>query len=744
MGQGAELPAVYHGNDKKRAGCFIFIAPHIPNFYCGIPWRKQEIIRFEKTTSSPLMQSVKREMSLRILAVLLLLQFYSSQQHTAEHGTNVLLGEEDTGELTKLSPAEQKTKMMEIVKKIDRDGDQLLSAEEMALWIQRVYRKYAMEDAAERFPEFDLDQDGLVSWEEYNTVTHGHLIPLDNSAPLDDPEHESVRLLHRREKQRYDYADVDGNLGLNVTEFLAFTHPSEVDHMADFAIEDVLHEYDLDKDEFISLSEFIGDARGDGDSLSQWQVEETVRFKDLYDQDKDGKLNREEQLRWIAPNSFGAAREEALHLIKEVDSNQDGLLSVSEILRNQDTFMNSENADFISNAGYEALTQRLSDGRRTCKDLEDLLKMRASAEEKYGKELVTIAHKAGGLSEICTLRASFDEMKKQIENVGKQHVQLSTMLREEVKRMEQFRERQKEQRRKFESVTEKVQKTKVSLFKKTIDSKRAYEQRCRDADEAEQAAEKMTNAPASTPKMIEKMKIKSKQCREDAEKAEKQYLVNVEQLDQIRQEWESTYISTCELFQQQEEDRINILRNAMWVHSNHLSSQCVKDDECYESIRTILEKCDPTEDNNTFVETRSTGSLPPAPVAFQNYYDNDNVTERSGGSRFGGVMKKFSDLLQSTTSLKMNLNEPGIQTFAETSDAVYASIQGLEEQDGAEFRVMYDYMAQGEGELSVCEGETVTVTLQGEDGWWKVQSNGKTGFVPGSYLTLESNNFQEQ
>ena len=46
------------------------------------------------------------------------------------------------------------------------------------------------------------------------------------------------------------------------------------------------------------------------DSPSQWEIEETVRFKDLYDQDKDGKLNREEQLRWVAPNSYGAAREE--------------------------------------------------------------------------------------------------------------------------------------------------------------------------------------------------------------------------------------------------------------------------------------------------------------------------------------------------------------------------------------------------------------------------------------------------
>lgn len=35
----------------------------------------------------------------------------------------------------------------------------------------------------------------------------------------------------------------------------------------DFTIEDVLTEYDADKDGFISLSEFIGDVRGDGEAI---------------------------------------------------------------------------------------------------------------------------------------------------------------------------------------------------------------------------------------------------------------------------------------------------------------------------------------------------------------------------------------------------------------------------------------------------------------------------------------------
>ncbi|XP_064336750.1 proline-serine-threonine phosphatase-interacting protein 1 isoform X3 [Camelus dromedarius] len=277
--------------------------------------------------------------------------------------------------------------------------------------------------------------------------------------------------------------------------------------------------------------------------------------------------------------------------------------------------------DFTAHTGYEVLLQRLLDGRKMCKDVEELLRQRAQAEERYGKELVQIARKAGGQTEINSLRASFDSLKQQMENVGSSHIQLALALREELRSLEEFRERQKEQRKKYEAAMDRVQKSKLSLYKKAMESKKTYEQKCRDADDAEQAFERIS--ANGQQKQVEKSQNKAKQCKDSATEAERVYRQNIEQLEKVRGEWEQEHRATCEAFQLQEFDRLTILRNALWVHCNQLSMQCVKDDELYEEVRVTLEGCSVDGDIDGFIQAKGTGTEPPAPVPYQNYYDRE-------------------------------------------------------------------------------------------------------------------------
>ncbi|XP_038136781.1 proline-serine-threonine phosphatase-interacting protein 1-like [Cyprinodon tularosa] len=400
-------------------------------------------------------------------------------------------------------------------------------------------------------------------------------------------------------------------------------------------------------------------------------------------------------------------------------------------------------SDFTCHAGYDAMIQRLREGRQMCKDMEELLKMRALAEEKYGKELVTIARKAGGQTEISTLRASFEQLKSKIENIGNFHIQLSEISKEEVKKIETFRERQKEQRKKFESIMEKVQKKKVTIFKKTMESKKTYEVKCKEADEAE--SNERANAQA---KNTEKVRQRVKQCKQAANEAERVYLTNIDQLETVRRDWEETHKSTCEVFQQLEGDRINILRCALWDHCNHFSLQCVKDDELYEEVRKILEVCDITTDNNCFIELKRTGSKPPDPIVFESYCPS-GIKRNSNGQAFFSqedVSRRSSDpLIRRSVSINaesLSFSQPTLasveetSSLGETSDNGYAPLPLLSTMPAEEqfYVVLYEYKAQEQDELSVNRGDIVQVLVKGADGWWTVERHGYSGLVPGNYL----------
>jgi hypothetical protein len=50
---------------------------------------------------------------------------------------------------------------------------------------------------------------------------------------------------------------------------------------------------------------------------------------------------------------------------------------------------------------------------------------------------------------------------------------------------------------------------------------------------------------------------------------------------------------------------------------------------------------------------------------------------------------------------------------------------------------LYDFTADGDDELSIVEGEKLTILEQGHDEWWKCRnSKGVEGVVPGSYIEV--------
>ncbi|XP_030743154.2 proline-serine-threonine phosphatase-interacting protein 2 [Echinops telfairi] len=276
-------------------------------------------------------------------------------------------------------------------------------------------------------------------------------------------------------------------------------------------------------------------------------------------------------------------------------------------------------SDILSTIGYDNIIQHLNNGRKNCKEFEDFLKERASIEERYGKDLLNLSRKKPcGQYEINTLKRALDIFKQQVDNVAQCHIQLAQTLREEARKMEEFREKQKLQRKKTELIMDAAHKQKSLQFKKTMDAKKSYEQKCRDKDEAEQAVQR--NACQVNPKQQEKLFVKLATSKTAAEDADKAYMLHITTLERVREEWQSEHIKACEAFEAQECERINFFRNALWLHVNQLSQQCVTSDDMYEKVRKSLEICSIENDIEYFVNQRKTGQSPPAPILYENFY----------------------------------------------------------------------------------------------------------------------------
>ncbi|XP_063799630.1 reticulocalbin-2 isoform X2 [Pseudophryne corroboree] len=274
---------------------------------------------------------------------------YENGEHNSDYDKKMFLGgEEEVEEFAELSPEEQQKRLKSIIKKIDLDADGYLTEEELSLWIQSSFKHYVLEDTKEQFAEVDIDDDGIVTWEEYNMHMYDRIIDYSEDTVLEDVEEESFRLIHLKDKKRFDHADRDNISGLNLSEFTDFEHPEETDHMLEFVIEGALEEHDKDGDNFVSLEEYLGEYTKDADVAEdpQWVIVERDRFVNDYDKDGDGKLNPTELLSWIVPNNIGVSQEEANHLVESIDQDGDGKLSEYEILQNRDIFLTSEATDY--------------------------------------------------------------------------------------------------------------------------------------------------------------------------------------------------------------------------------------------------------------------------------------------------------------------------------------------------------------------------------------------------------------
>ncbi|XP_041833191.1 calumenin-A-like isoform X1 [Melanotaenia boesemani] len=180
-------------------------------------------------------------------------QLEHSDDKNFDYDHEAFLGQNQAKTFDHLSPEESKRRLSIIVDKIDENKDSFVSEEELKLWIKNAQKKHIYESVEHQWNDFDLNNDGSITWEEYRNVTYGSY--LDD--PLTDTEYNYTHMMWRDER-RFRVADRNGDLIADKEEFTAFLHPEDYEHMNDVVVQETIEDIDKNGDGFIDLKEYIG------------------------------------------------------------------------------------------------------------------------------------------------------------------------------------------------------------------------------------------------------------------------------------------------------------------------------------------------------------------------------------------------------------------------------------------------------------------------------------------------------
>ncbi|XP_018581593.1 calumenin-like [Scleropages formosus] len=262
-----------------------------------------------------------------------------NDQENFDYDHDAFLGQEAAKTFDQLTPEESRERLGIIVGKIDADKDGFVTENELKAWIKKAQKKYIYDNVDRQWKDFDLNSDGMISWEEYKNVTYGTY--------LDEPDPDdgfSYKQMMSRDERRFRMADTNGDMIASKEEFTAFLHPEEFDYMKEIVVLETMEDIDKNGDGLIDLEEYIGDMYNhEGDSQEpEWVKTEREQFAEFRDKNKDGKMDKEETKDWILPTDYDHAEAEAKHLVYESDADKDGKLTKEEILEKYDLFVGSQ------------------------------------------------------------------------------------------------------------------------------------------------------------------------------------------------------------------------------------------------------------------------------------------------------------------------------------------------------------------------------------------------------------------
>ncbi|CAC5385114.1 SDF4 [Mytilus coruscus] len=252
------------------------------------------------------------------------------------------------------------SKLKDIFNKVDTDSDRHMNLIEIESWIQDKIRQHfdeALEENAHIFTHMDPDGDGLVDWKDY--YKHFLLAKKYDVDKIDsflkDYGDQALEMKETDRDQlvryKFKWTDVEQmpmDNKLNKEEFLAFRHPEQSGLAMKKMIESILNSLDTNNDGKLTLAEFVALPPGDVEDQEQkklddrYQDERKKEFVHSIDSDKNGVATQKELEDYVDPRNPQQSKAEAENLLQMLDDNKDGKVSMDEMFKHKDIFVDSK------------------------------------------------------------------------------------------------------------------------------------------------------------------------------------------------------------------------------------------------------------------------------------------------------------------------------------------------------------------------------------------------------------------
>ncbi|KAF5303096.1 hypothetical protein FQR65_LT08428 [Abscondita terminalis] len=248
--------------------------------------------------------------------------------------------------------------LRDVFRKADENKDRQLDSKELSKWIRLKIIEHITRAVSNNyilFSKIDVNpKNGEISWKEY----HKYFLKKRGFSNKyirnhDEKRHKGLQRPIKeqimRDKASWLEAAKSDPDALTLEEFLAFTHPESSATNQLTLVDELYDRFDRDGDELLTEDEFATLQTQDGDEetivIRQDENERRIEFRKAIDLNGDGKADRRELLRYVAPQSPRHSEHEAEALLALADSNHDDVLSLDEILAHPDLFLKSKMVD---------------------------------------------------------------------------------------------------------------------------------------------------------------------------------------------------------------------------------------------------------------------------------------------------------------------------------------------------------------------------------------------------------------